>query len=76
MILHEDECHYNLIVQRDGPLATEGGLDFQRREKVRLKNDEMLKARSAQQDINKDAYIKKLENELNTVKLENQKLDS
>ena len=42
MILHEDECHFNLIVPRDGSLATEGGLDFQRREKVRLKNEEML----------------------------------
>ena len=35
----------------------------------------MLNARSAQEDINKDAYIKKLENELNTVKSENQKLE-
>ena len=26
MILHEDEFHYSLIVQRDGPFATEGGL--------------------------------------------------
>ena len=36
----------------------------------------MPNARSPQEDINKDASIKKLENELNTVKLENQKLES
>ena len=74
MVLHEDERHFNIIVQSHGPLATEGGLEFQRREEVRLRNEEMLNARSGQEDINKDIYINKLENELNTVKFENQKL--
>ena len=74
MVVHDDECHFNLIVPMDCRLATEGGLDFQRSEKVRLRNEEMLNARSAQEDINKDAYIEMLKKELNTVKSENHKL--
>ena len=35
----------------------------------------MLNSRSAQEDINKDAFIEKLKNELKTVKLEKQKLE-
>ena len=75
MILHEDECHFNLIVPRDGSLATEGGLDFQRSVNVRLRNEGMLNVRSTQEERNKDALIEKLKTELKTLKLEKQKLE-
>ena len=52
LILHENGNHFSLIVPRDGFLATEGGLDFQRMEQSKLAIDTL------EVDATKDVIIK------------------
>ena len=74
MLILYDGSHYDLIVPRDGILATEGGLDFQRSEKSRLTdeeatvaeciNEDECKETNEKDDISTEATIKSLKRQI------------
>ena len=68
LILHENGNHFSLIVPRDGFLATEGGLDFQRMEQSRLASDTL------EVDATKDVIIKELKDKIAGLSLQNKDL--
>ena len=84
MLILYDESHYDLIVPRDGTLATVGGLDFRRSEKSRLTdeettvaeciNEDECKETNEKDDISKEATIKSLKHQIGRLNLEKEKL--
>ena len=84
MLILYDGSHYDLIVPRDGILATVGGLDFQRSQKSRLTDEEITvaecinedecKETNEKDDISKEATIKSLKHQIGRLNLEKEKL--
>ena len=77
MVLHEENSHYNLIIPNSSRLATEGGLDFQRKEEVnefqemnveKSKSDHEMPLNYLQEKIDL------LEDKCNKLQVENKKL--